>query len=40
MNFFGYQEKARRNSAILVALFVLGTLFMDIGRNTAGNTGR
>ncbi|NOR73041.1 MAG: M48 family metalloprotease, partial [Mariprofundaceae bacterium] len=23
MNFFGYQEKARRNSAILVALFVL-----------------
>ncbi len=30
MNFFGYQEKARRNSAILVALFILAIALITV----------
>ena len=30
MNFFGYQEQARKNSAILIALFVLSVLLITV----------
>ncbi|MDT8375538.1 MAG: M48 family metallopeptidase [Mariprofundaceae bacterium] len=30
MNFFGYQEKARRNSAVLVALFILAIALITV----------
>ena len=30
MNFFGYQEQARKNTAILVALFVLSIILISI----------